>query len=188
MPLHFNKNVLQYLRNNSLNNTQPVLELFALVLYTREHRHKGWVICVSKTGISKNIITMGQLSIYGWNIVISMPSIGPWFNIKMSSYQYSNSHCGDQTILRPSYLHNGISHTGKTPSLYWIKAQVCIAWPSNYIPPVSYGAWLLSHAIYTRFLHRSNHTKYHIRNAYFCHRSSKQLYGLERTQSVVWYN
>ena len=35
---------------------------------------------------------------------------GPWFNIKISSYQYRKSHCGDKTILRPSYLHNGISY------------------------------------------------------------------------------
>ena len=49
---------------------------------------------------------------------------GPWFNINMSSYQYRKSHCGDKTILPPSYLHNGISYTGKTTSLYWIKAQV----------------------------------------------------------------
>ena len=42
----------------------------------------------------------------------------------MSSYQYRKSHCGDKTILRPSYLHNGISHTGKTTSLYWIGAQM----------------------------------------------------------------
>ena len=48
----------------------------------------------------------------------------PWFNIKMSSYQYRKSHCGDKTILRPSYLHNGISYTGKTASLYWIGALV----------------------------------------------------------------
>ena len=48
---------------------------------------------------------------------------GPWFNIKMSSYRYRKSHCGDKTILRPSYLHNGISYTGKTTSLYWIGAQ-----------------------------------------------------------------
>ena len=46
----------------------------------------------------------------------------PWFNIKMSSYQYRKSHCGDETILRPSYLHNGISYTGKMTSLYWIRA------------------------------------------------------------------
>ena len=56
---------------------------------------------------------------------------GGWFNIKMSSYQYRKSHCGDKTILRPSYLHNGISYTGKMTSLYWIRALVV------YIP----GTW-----------------------------------------------
>ena len=33
------------------------------------------------------------------------------------SYQCRKSHCGDKTIVRPSYLHNGISYTGKTTSL-----------------------------------------------------------------------
>ena len=47
---------------------------------------------------------------------------GPWFNIKMSSYQYRKSHCGDKTVVRSSYLHNGISYTGKMSSLYWIGA------------------------------------------------------------------
>ena len=47
---------------------------------------------------------------------------GGWINIKMSSYQYRKSHCGDKTILRPSHLHNGIYYTGKTTSLYWIWA------------------------------------------------------------------
>ena len=47
---------------------------------------------------------------------------GSWFNIKMS-YQHRKSHCGDKTILRPSYLHNGISYTGKMTSLYWIRAH-----------------------------------------------------------------
>ena len=28
---------------------------------------------------------------------------GPWFNIKMSSYQYRKSHCGDKTVVRSSY-------------------------------------------------------------------------------------
>ena len=41
----------------------------------------------------------------------------------MTSYQYRKSHCGDKTILRPSYLHNGISYPGKTTSLYWIGPQ-----------------------------------------------------------------
>ena len=31
----------------------------------------------------------------------------PWFNIKISSYQHRKSHCGDKTVVRSSYLHNG---------------------------------------------------------------------------------
>ena len=46
--------------------------------------------------------------------------LGPRFNIKMSSYQYRKSHCGDKTVVRSSYLHNGISYTGKMSYLYWI--------------------------------------------------------------------
>ena len=49
---------------------------------------------------------------------------GPRFNIKMSSYQYRKSHCGDKTVVRSSYLHNGISYTGKMASLYWFSPQV----------------------------------------------------------------
>ena len=47
---------------------------------------------------------------------------GGWFNIKMPSYQYRKYYCGDKTILRLSYLHNGISYTGKMTSLHWIRA------------------------------------------------------------------
>ena len=36
------------------------------------------------------------------------------------------SHCGDKTILRPSYLHNGISYSGKMTYLYWIRAQLLL--------------------------------------------------------------
>ena len=45
---------------------------------------------------------------------------GPWFNIKMLSYQYRKSHYGDKTVVRSSYLHNGISYTGKMVSFYWM--------------------------------------------------------------------
>ena len=44
---------------------------------------------------------------------------GPWFNIRMSSYRYRISHSGDKTVVRPSFLHDGISYTGKTTSLHW---------------------------------------------------------------------
>ena len=46
---------------------------------------------------------------------------GPRFSIKMTSYQYRKSHCGDKTVVRASYLHSGISYTGKMTSLYWIR-------------------------------------------------------------------
>ena len=42
----------------------------------------------------------------------------------MPSYQYRKSHCGDKTVIRSSYLHNGISYTSKTTSLYWIRARL----------------------------------------------------------------
>ena len=44
---------------------------------------------------------------------------GPWFEIKISSYQCRKSHCGDKRVIRSSYLHNGISYTGNMASLYW---------------------------------------------------------------------
>ena len=71
----------------------------------------------------KNPIT---LPLIGWDMIHwrdRKPRCpGPRFNTKISSYQYRKSHCADKTILRPSYLHNGISYTGKTASLYWIRA------------------------------------------------------------------
>ena len=48
---------------------------------------------------------------------------GPRFNIKMSSYQYRKSHCGDKTVVKSSYLHNGISYTGKMTFCYWISPR-----------------------------------------------------------------
>ena len=56
-----------------------------------------------------------------WHLCIEMAPWG-WFNIKMPSYQYRNSHCRDKMVLWPSYLYNGIPYTGKITSLYWIRA------------------------------------------------------------------
>ena len=80
--------------------------------------------CINPSGATTRIFLISSL--VPW---LLMPSLlvppGGWINIKMQSYQYRKSHCEDKTILRPSYLHNGISYTGKkTTSLYWIKAQV----------------------------------------------------------------
>ena len=38
------------------------------------------------------------------------------------SYPYRKSHCEDKTVVRSSYLNNGISYTGKTTS-FWIGTQ-----------------------------------------------------------------
>ena len=54
--------------------------------------------------------------------VVSVRPTGTWFNIKMA-YQYRKSHFSDKMIVRPFYLHNGNSYTGKTASLYWITPQ-----------------------------------------------------------------
>ena len=63
-----------------------------------------------------------------WNKIIQpkmkTTTPGGWINIKMPSYQYRKSHCGDKTVVRSSYLHNWISYTGKMTSLYWIGALV----------------------------------------------------------------
>ena len=62
-----------------------------------------------------------------WNGIGSVTLLngrpGPRFNIKMSSCQYRKSLCGDNMVIRSSYLHNGISYTGKTASSYWIRSQ-----------------------------------------------------------------
>ena len=52
--------------------------------------------------------------------------LGPWFNIKSSSYQYRQSQCGDKMVIRSSYLPIGISYSGKMASLYWISHWVSI--------------------------------------------------------------
>ena len=61
--------------------------------------------------------------------VSDLKSPGPWFNIKMLSYQCRKYHCGDKTIFRPSYLNNGIPYTAKTTTFYWIGALLIFeAW------------------------------------------------------------
>ena len=52
---------------------------------------------------------------------------GGWFNIKIQSYQYRKSYCGDKTVIRLFYLHNVIAYTGKMTYSYWIKAWLLSA-------------------------------------------------------------
>ena len=74
---------------------------------------------------------------------------GAWFNIKMSSYQYRTSHCGDKTIVGSFYLHKGISYTSKMASLYWISSQDPIKihrrWSQLETHCVSLAQWCMQH-------------------------------------------
>ena len=60
---------------------------------------------------------------YSYVIITTFKYPGPWFNTKMSSYQYRKSLCGDKTVVRSSYLHNGISYSSKMTFLYWASPQ-----------------------------------------------------------------
>ena len=89
-----------------------------------------WCDCVSShlswvgRGMGESIKTGIQVSGFYWNVklksnIVLKPSMLPWqprgrLNIKMYSYQYSNSHYKDKTVSRPSYLCIGIPIHGKT--------------------------------------------------------------------------
>ena len=47
---------------------------------------------------------------------------GSSFNVKIPIYQYNKSDCGDKTILRLSYLNNGIFYPSKAVFLCWMIA------------------------------------------------------------------
>ena len=81
-------------------------------------------------------VTRPQSVSYYWDI---WP--GTWFNIKMSPYQYRKSHCGDKTVIRASYLHNGISYTGKMTSSYWFDPLQLIQKSNCFAPFSSWNSW-----------------------------------------------
>ena len=105
--LHFRKiksalgwNIFQCdYRDNCLLISVPIPHIAWANSVCAKSVRKQWVLLKSQTFCSGPLCTAGL-----------------WCNIKMSSYQYRKSHYGDKTILRPSYLHNGISYTGKTTS------------------------------------------------------------------------
>ena len=106
--LHANRRTL-----TSWCNVKIYLQWCSLEMYCCNDNH-------FRNKVLKIIIASCEIVIF---IPKGLSRSGPWFNIKMSSYQYRKSHCGDKTILQPSYLHNGISNTGKMTPLYWIRAQ-----------------------------------------------------------------
>ena len=83
-----------------------------------------------------------------------------WFHGTWTLNQYKDvmlpvwkTHCGDKGILRLSYLHNGISYTGKTTSLYWIWALDSIT-GENLVPLwcITHCGLMISYQSYSRFV------------------------------------
>ena len=105
------------------------MNLKVLNIATRRYVTKTWNLIRLRNGM------LDEPANPSWDIIICINLIkrskmiyskctGPWFNINVTSYQYRKSHCEDKTVVRSSYLHNGIFYTGKMSSVYWIGAQV----------------------------------------------------------------
>ena len=85
-----------------------------------------WVVMWS---IREAILCSARVPVHMVLLLFGLESQGgSWFNIKMpsQSHQYRKSHCWDKTILRLTYLHHGISYTGKMASLFWIGGQISL--------------------------------------------------------------
>ena len=95
---------------------------FLGVQLTMNHHCLRWTCCLC--AVWCQAITWTTDDPVHWCIYLSP---GGRFNIKMPSYQYRKSHCGDKTVVRSSYLHNGISYTGKMTSLYWFRPLVSMS-------------------------------------------------------------
>ena len=87
-------------------NTQKLAELCHLKRISLKEE-----ICIIPLNLEKHASLLES-----WEQRI-IPRPGSRFNIKMSSYQNRKSHCGNKMVVRSSYVHNGISYTGKTTEL-----------------------------------------------------------------------
>ena len=95
----------------------------------------------------------------------------------MSSYQCRKSHCGDKTVARWSYLHNGNSYTGKMSYLYWIGAQII---PSvDYVVHYQKLSWNLIVWICECLSPQKNTLEFH--------QSSTILFKLENSAAIRWW-
>ena len=93
-----------------LKKTQHIEDLFMAMNLT--WFDNKCILCQTRCPGPQFLILLGMKSIFVWQ-----PEA--WFNIKMSSYQFRISHCGDKMVIKSSYLYNGISYTGKMTSLHW---------------------------------------------------------------------
>ena len=116
-----------------------------------------------------NLVCAAYSEIFKYSIHLN--SSGARFNIKMS-YQYRKSNCGDKTVVRSSYLHNGISYTGKMSSLHCIGALV----PTHMsLETIKRNLW--TKHVWLWFIHISNTTINHSRGVWHPHLSAISRYS-----------
>ena len=90
--------------------------------HTEFARTNNWVVTVVLLNENIKFNYTVEILLHGWFLYTADSMLwwyqepGLRFNIKMSSYRYRKSHCGDKTVVRSSYLHNGISYTGEMSS------------------------------------------------------------------------
>ena len=85
------------------------------------------LILIKVTSISNIMQCNGfvhHFKILQLHVCVGKSEPAPWFDINVPPYQYRKSCCEDKMVVRSSYLHNGISFTGKTTLLYWIRALI----------------------------------------------------------------
>ena len=101
---------------SALRGITSKIDFISVIKWDNKTSLKHRLITPNSSGGNTDISNYLWYSIHNANEIKS----GPWFNIKMSSYQYMKSRFGYKTVVRPSYLHHGIPYTGKMSSLYWI--------------------------------------------------------------------
>ena len=94
--------LLKYVPSHPINNKAAVVQMMA------------WCLTISKPIHEAKVIKLLMHICITWLQQVNRLRPGPWFNIKMSSYRYRKSHCGDKTVIRSSYLYNVISYTTKS--------------------------------------------------------------------------
>ena len=111
------KNSLKFAPKGPINNISPLVQIMAWRRPGDKPLSEPMMvrlptqICV----ILPQWVNNPKEELWCWDSPVTvwglwLQTAGPWFNIKMSSYQYRKSHYGDKTVFWPSYLHNGISY------------------------------------------------------------------------------
>ena len=133
-----NRHELYSSATNQISQARTATHVFHIKFTISCHKSDNNLLCLSSLVNIVNVLHIFTEILYSESVsfVIKMARLrqqwgmspGPRFNIKMTSYQYRKSHCGDKTVVWSSYLLIGISYTGKMTSLYWIRPRRLFLW------------------------------------------------------------